>query len=142
MTADVRFAQPGDSAQILAIYARYCDRSNVSFEIAAPSREEMTSRIMRVSADYPWLVAEIDERIAGYVYATRFRERAGYRWTTEVAVYVASGDQRRGIGRALYTGLFSILRLQNYYKAVAGIALPNAASVRLHEGVGFRHVGN
>jgi phosphinothricin acetyltransferase len=142
MTVDIRFAQPGDAAQILAIYAPYCDSSVVSFETASPSREQMTERIVRISADYPWLVAEIDGRIAGYVYATRFRERAGYRWTTEVAVYVGAGDQRRGLGRALYTALFSILRSQNYHKAVAGITVPNLASVALHESVGFRPVGN
>src|SRR5690242_17089521 len=107
MTVDIRFALPGDAAQILAIYAPYCDSSVVSFETAAPSREQMAERIQKISANYPWLVAEIDRRIAGYVYATRFRERAGYRWTTEVAIYVGTGDQRRGIGRALYTGLFA-----------------------------------
>jgi phosphinothricin acetyltransferase len=142
MTVDIRFAQPGDAAQILAIYAPYCDSSVVSFETAAPSREQMADRIVKVSANYPWLVADIDGRIAGYVYATRFRERAGYRWTTEVAVYVGAGVQRRGVGRALYTGLFSILRSQNYFKAVAGITVPNSASVGLHESVGFRPMGN
>ena len=137
----IRFAEPADAAGILSIYAPHCDASNVSFETVAPSREEMTDRIFRISAAYPWLVAETEGRLAGYVYGTRFRERAGYRWTTEVAVYIGAEHLRRGIGRALYTSLFTILRLQNFSKAIAGITAPNPASVGLHESVGFKHVG-
>jgi phosphinothricin acetyltransferase len=142
MTVAIRFAEPEDAAEILSIYAPYCDASNVSFETVAPSREQMMERIAHVTANYPWLVAETEGRLAGYVYATRFRERAGYRWTTEVAVYIGAKDHRRGVGRALYTSLFSILSMQNYFKAIAGITIPNPASVGLHESVGFKHVGS
>jgi phosphinothricin acetyltransferase len=141
MSPVLRIAEPADAAGILAIYAPYCDSSTVSFEIAAPTVAEMSQRIESVLHDYPWLVCEIDGKIAGYVYASRLRERAAYRWTVEVTVYVAAAHHRRGIGRALYSSLFSILAEQNYVKAFAGITLPNPASVGLHESLGFTPVG-
>ncbi len=142
MTVNIRLVADADAADILAIYAPYCASSNITFEVAAPTLAQMAERIARIGCDYPWLVAEADGSIAGYVYATRFRERTAYRWAAEVAIYVAMNAQRRGLGRALYTSLFSILREQNYFKAIAGITVPNSASVGLHESVGFRHTGH
>jgi L-amino acid N-acyltransferase YncA len=141
MTMEFRVATIDDADAIRDIYAPYCESSNVSFETVAPTREQMAERITRIREMYPWLVAVTDGRVAGYVYATRFRERAAYRWSVEAAVYIASDQHRRGLGRALYTSLFSILRVQNFSKVVAGITLPNPASVRLHESVGFRSAG-
>jgi L-amino acid N-acyltransferase YncA len=138
MAAHIRFAEPSDAAGILAIYAPYCESTCVSFEVVAPTIEQIQERISRITTDYPWLVAEIDGQIAGYVYASRHHERAAYRWSVDVAVYVAAGQQRRGVGRILYETLFSILREQGYFKAFAGITLPNPASVGLHESLGFR----
>jgi phosphinothricin acetyltransferase len=141
MAITIRFARPSDAAGILAIYAPYCETSPISFEIVAPTVDQMAERIRTVLGQYPWLVCEVDDEIAGYVYATRIRERAAYRWAVEVAVYVAKQHHRRRVAQALYSALFSILREQNYYKAYAGITLPNAGSIRLHEAVGFRPVG-
>src|SRR6478735_8127823 len=98
MAAYIRFAQPNDAAGILAIYGPYCESTQVSFEIVAPSIEQIQERISRITADYPWLVAEIDGQVVGYVYASRHHERAAYRWSVDVAVYVSSGQQRRGVG--------------------------------------------
>jgi phosphinothricin acetyltransferase len=141
MAIEFRTATPDDADGIREIYAPYCVSSNVSFETVAPTREQMAERIARILETYPWLVAVAEGRVAGYVYATRFRERAAYRWTVEAAVYIAKDQHRRGLGRALYTSLFSILRLQNFSKVVAGITLPNPASARLHESAGFRSAG-
>jgi L-amino acid N-acyltransferase YncA len=138
MAAHIRFAQLTDAAGILAIYGPYCESTCVSFEIVAPTIEQIQERISRITADYPWLVGEIDGRIVGYVYASRHHERAAYRWSVDVAVYVAAQHQRRGVGRVLYETLFAILREQGHFKAFAGITLPNAASVGLHENLGFR----
>jgi L-amino acid N-acyltransferase YncA len=138
MAAQIRFAGPTDAAGILAIYAPYCESTCISFEIVAPTIAQIQDRIGRITTDYPWLVAEIDGQIAGYVYASQHHERAAYRWAVDVAVYVAAGQQRRGVGRTLYETLFSILREQEYFKAFAGITLPNPASVGLHESLGFR----
>jgi L-amino acid N-acyltransferase YncA len=119
MTFDIRLAHANDAIGIQAIYAPYCQSTTVSFEVVAPTVDQMRERIARISANYPWIVAETDSRLVGYVYATQFRERAAYRWAVEVAVYVAMTEQRRGLGRALYTTLFSILRQQGYFKAIA-----------------------
>jgi phosphinothricin acetyltransferase len=140
MSINVRFARPDDAAGILAIYAPICQSSHVSFEIESPTEDQMRERITRIAADYPWLVAEIDGEVAGYVYASPHRERAAYRWAVDVAVYVAPAYRRRGFARALYECLFKLLRAQRYFKAYAGIALPNGLSVGLHEAVGFRRV--
>ncbi|MEO7402776.1 MAG: arsinothricin resistance N-acetyltransferase ArsN1 family B [Burkholderiales bacterium] len=141
MTIEIRLAHANDAAGIRAIYAPYCETTRVSFEVVAPTVDQMRERIARIGATYPWVVAENHGRLLGYVYASQFRERAAYRWSVEVAVYVAMTEQRRGVGRALYTTLFSILRSQGYSKAIAGITLPNSASVGLHESVGFRPAG-
>jgi phosphinothricin acetyltransferase len=137
MSIEIRFAKPEDAAGIVAIYGPYCDGSVVSFELVAPTVDQMGERIERITKQYPWLVCEIDGEIAGYVYACQHRERAAYRWAVDVAVYIAPQHQRRGIGQALYTVLFHILRAQGYFKAYAGVTLPNTGSVGLHEVVGF-----
>jgi phosphinothricin acetyltransferase len=79
--------------------------------------------------------------IAGYVYASSHRERAAYQWSVDVSVYVDPKYQRRNIGRGLYTALFELLRAQGYVNAYAGIALPNAGSVGIHEALGFEPIG-
>src|SRR4029079_5546451 len=94
--------------------------------------------ISSITRGYPWLAGEIDGKIIGYVYASRHHERAAYRWSADVAVYIAPGQKRRGVGLILYEVLFSILREQGLFKAFAGITLPNLASVGLHESLGFR----
>jgi L-amino acid N-acyltransferase YncA len=140
MTVTIRFARPDDVSGVLAIYGPYCDATTVSFEIAAPTTAQMSERIQRIMVQHPWVVAEIDGEVAGYVYASQHRERAAYRWMVDVAVYISPAHRRRNLGKALYSCLFEVLRTQGYFKAFAGITLPNAASVRLHEAVGFRPI--
>jgi phosphinothricin acetyltransferase len=141
MAIEFRTARSEDAAGILSIYAPYCESSTITFEIVPPTLEQMQERIATIGAAYPWLVAESDGEVLGYVYGTRFRERAAYRWTVEVAAYVAQNQQRRGFARALYLTLFELLRLQGYSKVIAGITLPNPPSIGLHESVGFTHTG-
>jgi L-amino acid N-acyltransferase YncA len=136
-----RFAEEQDAAAIQAIYAPYCESSVVSFETKAPSVEEIGQRIRKISEQFPWIVGEFDRRILGYAYGGRHSERAAYQWSVDATVYVNPLAQRTGLGRGLYTSLFRILVLQDYYKAYAGITLPNSASVGLHEAMGFKPVG-
>jgi phosphinothricin acetyltransferase len=138
MSIEIRFAEPSDAAGILAVYGPYCDGTVISFESAAPTIEQMRERIERITKQHPWLICEIDGEVAGYVYACPHRERAAYRWAVDVAVYIAPQHQRRGIGQALYSVLFQILRMQGFFKAYAGVTLPNPGSVGLHEAVGFK----
>lgn len=140
MTAKIRFAELSDAAALQAIYAPNVEGAAISFELVPPTVEEMAARLGKISAQYPWLVYELDGRVAGYVYACQHRERAAYRWSVDVTVYIDEAFRRRGIGRALYTSLLELLRIQGYAKAFAGITLPNAGSIGVHESVGFRKV--
>jgi L-amino acid N-acyltransferase YncA len=130
-----------DSAACAEIYSRFVRETAISFEAEPPSVTEMARRITGTSSRYPWLVAELDGAVAGYAYASAFRERAAYRWAVEVTVYVDGSHHRRGIGRALYESLFERLAAQGFRMACGGITLPNPASVALHESVGFEPVG-
>lgn len=137
MTTKIRLANAADAARIAAIYAPFCTHSNVSFELEAPGTDEMAQRITKGTQLYPWLVCERDGIVDGYVYASAHRERAAYRWAVDVTAYIGEGKRGKGIGRALYTTLFALLREQGFYQAYGGITLPNDASVGLHEGMGF-----
>jgi L-amino acid N-acyltransferase YncA len=141
MTVEFRVATPDDAKAVLAIYAPYCSSTYVSFETAPPNEPQMRERIERILSHYPWLIGEVNGQVGGYVYATQHRERAAYRWSVDVAVYVAERHHRRSLGRALYSSLFAILCEQGFFQAYASITLPNAASVGLHESVGFEPVG-
>src|SRR5512135_142149 len=101
----------------------------------------MRKRIEATLPRYPWLVCEMDGSIAGYAYASRHRERAAYQWSVDVSVYVAGNTRRTGTGRRLYGALLGMLDDLGYYSALAGIALPNPASVGLHEAMGFKPIG-
>lgn len=138
---NVRVARPEDAARIAAIYAPYVESTPITFEIDPPSADDMRERVERIQARWPWLVWEDGGRVLGYAYAGEHRARAAYRWCVEVAVYVAAGAQRRGVGRALYGALLPMLVLQGFRNAYAGITLPNPASVALHEAVGFVPLG-
>ena len=125
----------------MAIYAPVVRDTTISFETTAPDAAEMAARIAKTLAMFPWLVWEEGGRAVGYAYASRHREREAYQWSADVSCYVHPGHRGRGIGKALYARLFDILRAQGFQSAFAGIALPNAASVALHESVGFEPIG-
>jgi phosphinothricin acetyltransferase len=137
----IRLATPADGAACAAVYRPYVEGAVVSFELVAPSADEMAARITRTLERTPWLVAEVDGVVRGYAYAGRHRERPAYDWTAETTVYVDEAYVGRGLGRALMSALLGLLRRQGFHLAVAGITLPNPGSVRLHTGLGFRRVG-
>jgi L-amino acid N-acyltransferase YncA len=141
MLPTIRLASRDDAVAVAAIYGPFCESTVVSFEYVAPSAEEIANRIRTTTAQFPWLVLADDGLVAGYAYASRHRERAAYGWAVDVAVYVSPTHRRRGVGRALYTTLFQLLRWQGYFKAFAGITLPNDASTGLHEAMGFKVLG-
>lgn len=141
MTTRIRLAEPADAEQIQRIYAPFCTDSAVSFEVQPPSVEELQARITKVLARYPWLVCERAGEVLGYVYAGQHHERAAYLWSVVTTVYIRQDLRRSGIGAGLYTSLFRILRLQGFCNAVAGVTLPNPASLGLHRRLGFETVG-
>ena len=134
----IRLATAADAAGIAAIYAPYVTDTFVSFEESAPSAGEMARRMAGDgSGMHPWLVAEDAGAVIGFASSSPFRTRPAYRWTVETGVYLAPQAQGRGIGRALMEQMLDLLARQNFTVAVAGITLPNAASVALHEKLGF-----
>ncbi len=137
----LRLAEPRDAPGVLDIYAPLVSDTIVSFEEQVPSLAEMTRRIENTLERWPWIVAEEQGELAGYAYATAFRARHAYRWSCEVSVYVGKTWRRQRLGARLYENLFSRLRQQGYRMAYAGIALPNPASVALHERLGFAPIG-
>jgi phosphinothricin acetyltransferase len=142
VTVLIRHADPDrDAGACAAIYAPSITQSVASLEERAPEARELGDRIRIISRDYPWLVAEIDGAVVGYAYASRHHERAAYRWTADVTVYISPHHHRRGVGRALYGALFGLLERQGVHEVCAGVTLPNDASVGLHEALGFVPVG-
>ena len=123
------------------IYAPIVERTAISFETVVPSHAEIERRLADTMPEYPWLVAGDDGVVLGYAYGHRFAPRAAYAWSVETSIYVRDSARGSGVGRALYDALLTLLDAQGYEQAFAGIALPNAASVGLHEAVGFRHIG-
>jgi phosphinothricin acetyltransferase len=140
-TEHVRFATEADADGMLAIYAPIVRDTPISFELEPPSLEAMRERIAATAKALPWLVSEAGGRVLGYAYASRHRERPAYRWAVDVSVYVGPEARGRGVARRLYAPLLGLVRDMGYARALAGIALPNAASVGLHEAFGFRGIG-
>ncbi len=137
----IRVATSEDAQGMLAIYAPIVRETTISFELEPPAVEEMRRRIAATLPKLPWLVCEAHGMIIGYAYASRHRERAAYQWSVDVSVYVAERVRGKGLGRALYTPLLGILSDLGYYSALAGIALPNPASIGFHEALGFKPIG-
>jgi len=139
----IRAADPSrDGDRASEIYRPHVVETLTSFEEAPPTGEEMAERMRSILEWTPWLVAEDEDgHVIGYAYASRHRERSGYRWSVDISVYVDQEWQRRGVGRALYSELLSILRRQGFVNVYAGIAYPNPGSVRLHESLGMKLIG-
>jgi phosphinothricin acetyltransferase len=140
----IRPAVPGDAAAIARIYAREVLQGTASFEIEAPDAAEIAARMARVTgAGWPWLVDARDGRVAGYAYASQFRDRAAYRQTCENSVYVDRDFQRQGVGRALLAALSDAARAAGFHEmiAVIGDGSGNAASLALHRAAGFQPAG-
>jgi phosphinothricin acetyltransferase len=139
---NIRPADPDlDAAAVAAIYRAAIETTIASFEEPAPDATAMAARVRGTLRRYPWLVAVEGDTVVGYAYAGPHAERAGYRWSVNVSAYVDAAFHGRGIGRALYDELLPILRRQRFVNAYAGIALPNPASIALHEAIGMRRIG-
>jgi L-amino acid N-acyltransferase YncA len=135
----IRPADPArDAAACAAIYAAYLKEGWASFEEEAPDADEISRRI---ASSHLWLVSEQAGEVTGFAYATQHRPRAAYRWTVETTIYLERCFHGRGIGRALYEALLSRLAERGFRNALAVIALPNPASVALHESLGFELIG-
>jgi len=135
----LRLATPADAAGILQIYAPYIQNTSFTFETEVPSEKAFAERISSYLVNWPWLVMEENGIVAGYAYASRYRERVAYQWSVECSVYVHDDFQQKGIAGKLYKTLFNILKKQGFRNVYAVINLPNEKSVAFHEKAGFSY---
>ena len=145
----IREATLSDAEAMLAIYAPYVEHTAVSFEYEVPTLDDFRNRIVRTQAKYPWIVAEVDGRIAGYAYAGDFKERAAFQWSVETSIYVDGSMKRSGIGRRLHEALEQRLVAQGIQNMNACIAYIEPEdeyltqdSVRFHERLGYQKVAH
>lgn len=138
----IRPATAADASALCAIYNHYVKTSTITFEDVPVCADEMARRIVDVVGHLPWLVFEQEGQILGYAYATKWRARAAYRHSVESSVYVSHRHGRSGIGSKLYGELFPLLKQRGVHTVIAGIALPNEASVAIHELCGFKKVAH
>ena len=140
--ARIRGAAPDDAEAIAAIYRPVVLETGISFDWEPPTAEAWRERIAKVTTRYPWLVALDDhEEVAGFAYANTHRDAPSYQWSVNTSVYIRDDQRGRGLGKVLYARLFDELAGLGNVHAFAGVALPNPASVALHDAVGFRHLG-
>ena len=139
---NIRTATLADAPQILHIYAPYVENTTVTFEYEVPPVEDFTNRIRRTLEKYPYLVAEENNMILGYTYASAFKARAAYAWSVETSIYIREDLEHKGIGTALYQALEKVLSMQNVCNLCACIAYPNPASIAFHESFGYKTVAH
>lgn len=141
----IRHATTADAAACAAIYEPYVRDTVISFETEPPTVEEMARRIESSLTEHAWLVLETEgeagPEVLGYAYATQHRTRAAYRWACDVSIYLDRDRRGNGAGKALYAALFPYLKKRGFHRALAGIAIPNEASLGIHRSFGFTEVG-
>lgn len=139
---NIRKVELNDAAQIAEIYNYYISNTHHTFETEELSADEMRERISTIYENYPYLVAEIDGEIQGYVYAAQFRLRQAYKYAVEASIYVRNQRKQKGIGSELYRKFLDELQETDIHTILAGISLPNDASIRFHEKLGYEKVAH
>lgn len=141
MNMKFRLAAPSDAARLLQIYSHYVENTTASLEYETPTEAEFLSRINEYSAEFPYIVCEIDGVIEGYAYAHKYKVRYGYRYNAELTVYLTEKCTGKGIGRRLYDALTELLAKMGY-KILYGIVTgENEASIAFHKALGFTEAG-
>lgn len=138
----IRAATQNDAAAIARIYAPYVAHSTASFETEPPGSAEIARRMQAAEDTFPWLVCQKGGEVLGYAYASRLGARPGYDWACSASVYIEESARHTGMGRALYTALIKLLRLQGYRSLYALISCPNPGSEGFHQSMGFQHQGH
>jgi phosphinothricin acetyltransferase len=140
MGLNIRLVENDDIAAILNIYSYYIQNTIVTFETSVPALSDFENRIECITEKYPWLICEENGEITGYAYACEHRARDAYKWSVDVSVYLKQDCVGKGMGKRLYSNLLNIIERQGFINAYAGIALPNNASIGLHEFFGFKKI--
>lgn len=136
-----RFAKESDALALLEIYDQYID-TTITFEYVLPTEEEFQQRIRKINEVYPYLVCEENGKIIGYAYAHRAFGRAAFQWDAELSIYLDQEVRSKGLGKKMYRMLMDILKQQGVKTVYGSVSAPNPRSVRLHESLGFHHLGS
>lgn len=138
----IRVATPDDAESIRDIYAPFIEETTITFHTKVLPVAHYREQIQTGLRQFPWYVAEQENgELVGYAYASEHHVREAYRWSVNVSIYLRATHQRQGVGRQLYEILLATLKRQGYRMVHAGITMPNDASQKMHESLGFRHVG-
>lgn len=138
----IRMARKEDAAALVAIYAPYVEQTAITFEYEVPTVADFEERITKTLTKYPYLVAEVDGRVLGYAYASSYYDRTAYDWTCELSIYLHEAARGQGFGQKLYDGLEKELEKRGFLRFLACIALPNDASISLHQKRGYKQVAH
>lgn len=139
---NIRACKPEDIKSICEIYNYYVKNTTITFEENPVDHKEMLRRLESYTQSYPWFVCEADGAVVGYAYATKWKDRSAYKHSAEMTVYVSNTSVGKGFGKVLYAALLESLYSMNCHLILAGIALPNASSIKLHESYGFKKVAH
>lgn len=139
---NIRIATAEDAKELLSIYKYYVENTTITFEYDTPTIEEFKNRIKNTLVKYPYIVAEKDNKIYGYAYASAFKERRAYDWAVETSIYVKNGDSRHGVGTLLYNELEKYLKIQNIINVNACITYPNEKSEEFHKKFGYKTIAH
>ncbi len=138
---EIRTATAKDAAAVAEIYNHYINNTVITFETDSIDQNEMSARITTVLQNYPFLVLELDQTVIAYAYADRWKGRKAYDQTCESSIYVAPKHLGQSYGKLLYTALIQRLKTYPIKRVLGGIALPNKASIGLHEKLGYEFQG-
>lgn len=138
----IRPVSLSDAEIICSIYNYYILNSIITFEEIPLTVDEVISRIKNITKDYPWLVYEEKNKVVGYTYAGKWKERSAYRYSVETGIYIDPKCIGKGIGSQLKGELIKKLKEKSIHSIVCGIALPNPASIALNEKFGFEKVAH
>lgn len=149
MSVIIRDACISDAPRLLEIYSYYVQHTAISFEYTTPTQEEFCRRMRHIMSRYPYLVAEVDGRVAGYAYAGAFVGRAAYDWACELTIYLDPEARKRGLGRALYEAMEKALGVMGVLNLYACIGYPrdgddeylSTNSADFHAHLGFEKIG-
>jgi L-amino acid N-acyltransferase YncA len=137
----IRKAENQDISAITSIYNYFIKNSTTTFEEELLSESDIQQRLETVCEKYIWLVGVVDDQVIGYAYSAQWKTRSAYRLTVETSIYLKPGSEGNGYGKSLYAELLSQTEALGYKCLIGGISLPNEASIRLHESLGFVKIG-
>lgn len=136
----IRLVRISDAKDIVDIYNYYILNTNITFEEEEVTIKEMEDRIREKIKSHPWIVYEEDNKVIGYAYLSQWHNRSAYKFSSESSIYLDINSRGKKIGIKLYEELLRVAKEYNIHTIVAGITIPNDASIGIHEKLGFEKI--